>query len=62
MAKYTVDGDKPPRNYRNIWLASISLLLIGIVLTINLSLIRPLGFSLLILGGVGMVWSLVKMR
>ena len=62
MPSPIIDGDKPPKKYRSLWLASISLLLIGIVLTINLALIRPLGFALLILGGVGMVWSLVKMR
>ena len=49
---------KKPRNVRNIWLLSISLIAIGIVLTINLSMIRPVGFVLLGVGGFGMIWAL----
>jgi hypothetical protein len=52
---------KKPRDFRALWLASLSILVIGIVLTINMALIRPLGFALLVVGGVGMVWSLVHM-
>ena len=37
------------------------LLGIGIVLTINMALIRPLGFALLGIGGIGLVWSLTNM-
>jgi hypothetical protein len=39
----------------------MSLLAIGIVLTINLSIVRPLGFVLLGVGGIGLVWSLTNM-
>jgi hypothetical protein len=53
--------EKKPRDYRSLWLVSLLVLLIGIILTINLALIRPLGFSLLAVGGVGMVWSLANM-
>lgn len=49
---------KKPRNYKSLWLLSISLLVIGIVLTINLAMIRPVGFVLLGIGGFGMIWSL----
>ena len=52
---------KKPRNYRNMWLISIILLGIGIVLTINLAMIRPVGFVLLGIGGIGLVWSLTNM-
>lgn len=40
---------------------SLSVLVIGIILTIRLSLIRPLGFALLAVGGFGVVWSLANM-
>ena len=53
--------EKKPRDYRSLWLVSLLVLLIGIILTINLALIRPLGFSLLAVGGIGMVWSLANM-
>ncbi|MFO7668675.1 MAG: hypothetical protein R6W31_03365 [Bacteroidales bacterium] len=49
---------KKPRNYKNLWLLSLILLVIGIVLTINLAMIRPLGYVLLGVGGIGMIWSL----
>lgn len=39
---------------------SLSLIAIGIVLTINLAVIRPLGYALLGIGGFGMIWSLSK--
>jgi hypothetical protein len=53
--------EKKPRDYRSLWLVSLLVLLIGIILTISLTLIRPLGFSLLAVGGVGMVLSLANM-
>ena len=53
--------EKKPRDYSSLWLVSLLVLLIGIILTINLALIRPLGFSLLAVGGIGMVWSLANM-
>jgi len=37
------------------------LVAIGIVLTINLAMIRPLGFVLLGVGGFGLIWSLTNM-
>ncbi|MCP4310222.1 MAG: hypothetical protein GY790_03080 [Bacteroidetes bacterium] len=49
---------KKPRNYKSLWLLSLSLIAIGIVLTINLAMIRPVGFVLLGIGGFGMIWSL----
>jgi hypothetical protein len=52
---------KKPRDYRSLWLISLSVLIIGMVLTINLAVIRPLGFALLAVGGVGLVWSLANM-
>jgi hypothetical protein len=53
--------EKKPRNYRNVWIISMILLGIGIVLTINLAMIRPVGFVLLGIGGIGLVWSLTNM-
>ncbi len=52
---------RKPRDYRSLWLISVLLLVIGIVLTIRLSLVRPLGYSLLAVGGIGIVWSLANM-
>jgi hypothetical protein len=52
---------KKQRDYRNLWLISMALLVIGIVLTVNLAVIRPAGFALLGIGGVGIVWSLTRM-
>ena len=52
---------KKPRDYRSIWVVSMFLLGIGIVLTINLAMIRPVGFVLLGIGGVGLVISLSNM-
>ena len=52
---------KKPRDYRSLWLISVVVLVIGILLTIRLVLIRPLGFSLLAVGGIGIVWSLANM-
>jgi hypothetical protein len=39
----------------------MALIAIGIVLTINLALIRPAGFVLLGIGGIGLIWSLRNM-
>lgn len=52
---------KKPRDYRSMWIISMFLLGFGIVLTINLAMIRPLGFVLLGVGGVGLVISLTNM-
>lgn len=52
---------KGKRNYKSLWLLSLSILVIGIVLTINMALIRPLGYALLAVGGIGMVWSIINM-
>ena len=52
---------KKPRDYRAMWAISIVLLLIGIVLTIRLAMIRPLGYALLGIGGIGLIISLRKM-
>lgn len=51
---------KKPRNLKSLWLMSLVLIVIGIVLTINLAMIRPVGFALLGIGGFGMIWSLSK--
>lgn len=52
---------KKPRDYRSLWIISIALIAIGVVLTINLAMIRPLGFVLLGVGGFGLIWSLTNM-
>jgi hypothetical protein len=52
---------KKPRDYRAMWAVSMTLLGIGILLTISLAMIRPLGFALLGVGGVGLVISLTNM-
>ena len=52
---------KKKRDYRNAWLISMALIAIGIVLTINLAIIRPAGFVLLGIGGIGLIWSLSNM-
>jgi len=52
---------KKPRDYRAMWAISIVLLIIGILLTINLAMIRPVGFALLGIGGIGLVISLSNM-
>jgi len=52
---------RKPRDYRAMWAVSIVLLIIGILLTINLAMIRPVGFALLGIGGVGLVISLTNM-
>ncbi len=52
---------KKSRDYRSLWIISMALLAIGIVLTINLAMIRPLGYVLLGVGGFGLIWSLSNM-
>ena len=52
---------KKPRDYKSLWIISMLLLVVGIILTINLALIRPLGFVLLGVGGIGLIWSLSNM-
>ena len=52
---------RKPRDYRAMWAISIVLLIIGILLTVRLSMIRPVGFVLLGIGGVGLVISLANM-
>lgn len=52
---------KKPRDYKSLWIISIFLLAIGIILTINLAVIRPVGFVLLGVGGFGIIWSLINM-
>jgi hypothetical protein len=52
---------RKPRDYRAMWAISIVLLIIGILLTIKLAMIRPVGFALLGIGGIGLVVSLTNM-
>ena len=52
---------KKPRDYKSLWIISMLILAIGIVLTINLAMIRPVGFVLLGVGGFGLIWSLTNM-
>ena len=52
---------RKPRDYRAMWAISMVLLIIGILLTVRLAMIRPVGFVLLGIGGVGLVISLANM-
>lgn len=52
---------KKQRDYRTLWIVSIVLLAVGILLTMRLVLLRPLGFALLGVGGVMLVISLANM-
>jgi len=52
---------KKKRDYRSIWIISVLLLAIGVLLTINIAIIRPVGFVLLGIGGFGLVYSLTNM-
>ena len=52
---------KKPTDYRTLWIVSIVLLVIGILLTINLAMLRSIGFGLLGVGGVMLVISLANM-
>jgi len=49
---------KKPRNYKSLWLMSLIILVIGILFTMRLAMIRPIGYVLLGIGGIGMIWSL----
>ena len=53
--------EKKPRDYRSLWIISMGLIVIGILLTINLAMIRPVGFVLLGIGAFGLIWSLSNM-
>lgn len=52
---------KKPRDFKSLWMISLALIAIGIVLTINLAMIRPIGFILLGVGGFGMIWSITNL-
>jgi len=52
---------KKPPDYRTLWIVSIVILAIGILLTINLAMLRPAGFAFLGVGGVMLVISLANM-
>ena len=52
---------KKPPDYRTLWVISIVILAIGILLTINLAILRPAGFAFLGVGGVMLVISLANM-
>lgn len=52
---------RKPRDYRAMWAISIAVLAIGILLTIRLAMIRPLGYALLGVGAIGLVISLRNM-
>lgn len=52
---------KKPRDYRAMWAVSIAILILGILLTMRLALLRPLGYALLGVGGVLLVISLANM-
>jgi len=52
---------KKPRDYRAMWVVSIVILVLGILLTMRLVLLRPLGYALLGVGGVMLVISLANM-
>ncbi len=56
-----MEEQKGKRNYKSLWLLSLFILVIGIILTINLALIRPLGYALLAIGAVGIIWSIIHM-
>lgn len=44
-----------------MWVVSIVILVLGILLTMRLALLRPLGYALLGVGGVMLVISLANM-
>ncbi len=52
---------KKPRDYRAMWVVSVVILVLGILLTMRLALLRPLGYVLLGVGGVMLVISLANM-
>lgn len=53
--------EKKPRDYKSLWILSLILIAIGIVLTINLAMVRAIGFILLGVGGFGMIWSITNL-
>ena len=53
---------KKPRDYKSLWMISMALIAIGIVLTIRLAMIRPVGYVLLGVGGFGLIWSLSNLN
>ena len=56
-----MDSNKKPRDYKSLWMISLVLIALGIVLTINLSMLRAIGFVMLGIGGVGMIVSITNM-
>ena len=52
---------KKSRDYKNLWIISLVLIVIGVVLTFRLAMIRPLGYILLAVGGFGLIRSLSNM-
>ncbi len=52
---------RKPRDYRAMWAISVAVLAIGILLTIRMAMIRPLGYALLGVGAIGLVISLANM-
>jgi len=52
---------KKPRDYKSLWIISLLLILVGILLTFNLSLLRAAGFVLLGTGAFGLIWSISKL-
>jgi hypothetical protein len=52
---------KKQRDYRSLWIISLIIIVLGVVFTIRLAMIRPLGFVLLGVGGFGLIWALANM-
>ena len=52
---------KKKRDYRSLWIISMLVFLVGVLLTIRLAMIRPLGYLLLGVGAFGLIWSLSNM-
>ena len=52
---------KKKRDYRSIWLLCLLLFIIGAVIAFRPSMLRALGYALLGVGGIGVVWALSKM-
>jgi len=52
---------RKPRDYRAMWAISVAVLAIGILLTMRMAMIRPLGYALLGVGAIGLVISLANM-
>ncbi|MBN2698596.1 MAG: hypothetical protein JXR52_07195 [Bacteroidales bacterium] len=49
---------KKPRDYRSLWIVSLLIVVIGILLTFNMALLRAVGFVLLGVGAIGLIWSI----